>query len=551
MIKKNALRGAAAVLTALLIILAAACSSSDEIVLRKKELPEAPATAAQGGTSETASDTTSDHGHSFGEWTVKQPATCTESGLETRSCTVCGQVEQREIPALAHAQTELRGAVEPTLTENGYSGDEYCLLCGELISRGVVLPATGHDLKLINQKAATCTEPGYTGDQYCVECEQIIVPGTEIPPTGHRPGELENAKSPNCTQKGYSGDLYCTVCGQMIEEGTVLAALGHSFGQDVCTRCGVSKKEIYGDFGYAFPERFLDGGSAVVLKDDEAIRGYARDRGLKLNDIGNEGRTVRYLSFYRSSDICAALYSYSETVNGYLARYYVFDVYVRNLANFYMTEAPQGRQEYIRDLVASGEKYAGGEMIVAVNGDYISSNTQWNIVFRNGEQIKGPENVLTDVCVMYKDGTVVTYSPEAFDYESVLRKDPYQIWNFGPALLDADGKAIASFDETNYESGSINNVNPHTAIGYYEPGHYCFVVVDGRQNDENGNRLYGCSMKALASLMETLGCRSAYNFTNGNSAQAYMNGDDVRVIKDDQRRLGDIVCIGEVSDETE
>ena len=41
------------------------------------------------------------HEHSFGEWTVTREATCTEAGVETRSCE-CGETETREIPALGH-----------------------------------------------------------------------------------------------------------------------------------------------------------------------------------------------------------------------------------------------------------------------------------------------------------------------------------------------------------------------------------------------------------------------------------------------------------------
>ena len=41
------------------------------------------------------------HEHIFGEWTVTREATCTEAGVETRSCE-CGETETREIPALGH-----------------------------------------------------------------------------------------------------------------------------------------------------------------------------------------------------------------------------------------------------------------------------------------------------------------------------------------------------------------------------------------------------------------------------------------------------------------
>ncbi|MGM9523918.1 MAG: S-layer homology domain-containing protein [Faecousia sp.] len=39
-------------------------------------------------------------GHSFGAWTVTKAATATDKGVETRTCSVCGATENRDIPAL-------------------------------------------------------------------------------------------------------------------------------------------------------------------------------------------------------------------------------------------------------------------------------------------------------------------------------------------------------------------------------------------------------------------------------------------------------------------
>ena len=41
------------------------------------------------------------HEHRWSDWTVTTEATCTEAGVETRSCE-CGEVETRELPALGH-----------------------------------------------------------------------------------------------------------------------------------------------------------------------------------------------------------------------------------------------------------------------------------------------------------------------------------------------------------------------------------------------------------------------------------------------------------------
>jgi exopolysaccharide biosynthesis protein len=55
--------------------------------------------------------------------------------------------------------------------------------------------------------------------------------------------------------------------------------------------------------------------------------------------------------------------------------------------------------------------------------------------------------------------------------------------------------------------------HPRSAFGYYEPGHYCFVVVDGRLDTSKGVKLDGLSM-----VMEGLGCTAAYNLDGGQTS---------------------------------
>ena len=75
------------------------------------------------------------------------------------------------IPATDH-DTELVGAKDATCTEDGYTGDEVCKVCGVTVKQGEVLPALGHDYK--DGKCSRCgaeepttpVEPGKpaTGD---------------------------------------------------------------------------------------------------------------------------------------------------------------------------------------------------------------------------------------------------------------------------------------------------------------------------------------------------------------------------------------------------
>ena len=58
------------------------------------------------------------HTHTWGDWTVTTPATCTENGVETRACSGCGETETRVIPASGH-QIVKHAATAPTGPKDG------------------------------------------------------------------------------------------------------------------------------------------------------------------------------------------------------------------------------------------------------------------------------------------------------------------------------------------------------------------------------------------------------------------------------------------------
>ena len=83
--------------------------------------------------------------------------------------------------------------------------------------------------------------------------------------------------------------------------------------------------------------------------------------------------------------------------------------------------------------------------------------------------------------------------------------------------------------------------NPRSAIGYYEPGHYCFVVVDGRQDGYS----YGLRIPELAAIFEELGCTEAYNLDGGGSAVMVFNHEKYSRQSNGGRDLGDIIYVAE------
>ena len=96
--------------------------------------------------------------HSFGEWTAKAAATCTELGVETRKCRNCGRLEGRHTPALGHSYGNWTQTKAPTCTAKGTETGR-CTRCNAAQTRDVA--ALGHSYA--NGKCTRCgaADPNY------------------------------------------------------------------------------------------------------------------------------------------------------------------------------------------------------------------------------------------------------------------------------------------------------------------------------------------------------------------------------------------------------
>lgn len=281
-----------------------------------------------------------------------------------------------------------------------------------------------------------------------------------------------------------------------------------------------------GDFGKTLPEVFLTVGAEVISTDTTY---QSQDINMTLTEVNRE------------------LYYNDKT---YTVQYFVYDIYIRNIENLFTVAVDE--REPMKDLMASageltdadGNLLYNGSALAAVNGDYWGNANHAQVSLRNGILLRESEYVSSDICVLYYDGTMETISPDEYDWSKIAEKVPYQIWEFGPGLLDQDGEALTEFSNDSYDGNVVDNRHPRCAIGYYEPGHYCFVVVDGRSDDSDGVRMF-----QLSEIFEELGCKAAYNLDGGDSCQAYFGEKVIRESAsrgDDQRDLYDIIGIGEV-----
>ncbi len=115
---------------------------------------------------------------------VTTAATCETTGVRTYTAKVTFEDKEytdtktEVIPATSH-DTELVGAKDATCTEDGYTGDEVCKVCGVTVKQGEVIPALGHDYK----------------DGKCSRC------GAEEPTTPVEPGKPQQPEKPTTPEK--------------------------------------------------------------------------------------------------------------------------------------------------------------------------------------------------------------------------------------------------------------------------------------------------------------------------------------------------------------
>ena len=204
--------------------------------------------------------------HSLTKVINKKDATCTEDGYTGDTvCVICGyKIEGRTIPAKGHTEESIPGK-KATCTEPGLTEGKHCSVCNEVFVEQEVIPATGHMEVIDEAVAATCTTPGKTKGSHCSVCNEVLVAQEVIPATGHKE-ETIPGKPATCTETGLTDGISCSVCGTVIKAPEVISAKGHSWNEGVtttaptcenagvktytCTVCNATKTEILDATGH-------------------------------------------------------------------------------------------------------------------------------------------------------------------------------------------------------------------------------------------------------------------------------------------------------------
>ena len=193
---------------------------------------------------------------------------------------------------------------------------------------------------------------------------------------------------------------------------------------------------------------------------------------------------------------------------------YIADVWIKNIYAF-RTCFSSNKYIYDMDTNSLAGKEDGptmakrNEAIFAINGCYnVGLTVHSGIVY-------GMEDQESSGClILYRDGSMRTFNTdeETIDIEEELKKGMYHAWQFGPVL-------VHNGERTERGAGKITT-HPRTAVGYYEPGHYVFVVCDGRSPLSKG-----MTFDEIREVMYSLGVKEAINFDGGYSSVMIFMGE--------------------------
>lgn len=173
----------------------------------------------------TCSRCNAQHTHNWGEWKTTTPADCTTEGEEVRQCNTCGFEETRTLAKTDHQWGEWNITTEPSCTTEGEKVRQ-CENCQETETRK--LEKTAHVTELVGAKESTCTTAGYSGDEVCKHCHEVIKKGHELALAQHQWGEWNTTTPADCTHEGEE-TRQCKNCQET--ESRTLAKTNHQWGE--------------------------------------------------------------------------------------------------------------------------------------------------------------------------------------------------------------------------------------------------------------------------------------------------------------------------------
>ena len=229
--------------------------------------------------------------------------------------------------------------------------------------------------------------------------------------------------------------------------------------------------------------------------------------------------TVITENSYTSPNVSLTITTHEENLGKGNVRWYVCDIYVASLDNMQTALAHDGYNYYDdQDILEMMEAH---NALFAMGGDSCLRQAHCFAV-KNGV-VYDDRATAAEFCVLYADGSMEILRSGETETDALLSaqgdKAVLQSWHFGPALITGSGEARTDFSGVFDRYIFMGTLQPRAGIGYYEPGHYCMIVAEGR------GASVGVRMDQFAELFAGEGCTLAYNLDGGRTAQIAFNGE--------------------------
>ena len=218
----------------------------------------------------------------------------------------------------------------------------------------------------------------------------------------------------------------------------------------------------------------------------------------------------------------------------------VWDDAVYNICEVKIADPSQFRRFLADGVYASGSKYVPTELarsvnaVLASNGDFYTFRNEGIIVYDG--QLMRAKGWSMDSCLITGAGDMLMLHKrqvtEAAEMEALIQEHGVRFSiSFGPILIENGEKVEIKHP---YPVGEGDIGYNRAALCQRDTLHYYLVTACKEAPYESGTTLW-----QFQNVLDTLGCKSAYNLDGGQSATLIMN--DKTINKVWQRQVSDII----------
>lgn len=164
---------------------------------------------------------------------------------------------------------------------------------------------------------------------------------------------------------------------------------------------------------------------------------------------------------------------------------------------------------YVEKFKALAGINGGGFEDAGGHGD---GSVPQGLVIQDGKIVHGTESMRASIVGIDKNAKLVT---STLTGEEALRRGVVEAVTFGPTFIE-NGKVVY----TSADAGTLNMLNPRTAIGQKEDGTMLLLVIDGR-----GPSSFGAQYEDVIKVFNDYEAVNAGNLDGGNSSVMMFDGE--------------------------